>query len=71
MTRLWLTECGHLTCSDHLEGGGMRHEKSPTRCILTVGRSTFPSRRPKAQGALPAMRLRKERLSASYAVRYY
>lgn len=23
VTRLWLSECGHLTCSDHLEGGGV------------------------------------------------
>ena len=23
VTKLWLTECAHLTCAVHLEGGGM------------------------------------------------
>jgi hypothetical protein len=23
--KLWLTECGHLTCGKHLEGGGTYH----------------------------------------------
>jgi len=22
ITKLWMTECAHLTCSEHLEGGG-------------------------------------------------
>ena len=29
VTKLWLTECGHLTCGKHLEGGGWRTCFSP------------------------------------------
>lgn len=25
ITKLWLTECAHLTCGKHLEGGGKRY----------------------------------------------
>jgi hypothetical protein len=28
VTKLWLTECSHLTCAKHLEGGGTRNSRN-------------------------------------------
>lgn len=52
-TKLWMTECGHVTCGEHFEGGGeckpvlwSRH--SP----LTIHRCSFSSSRRTAEGSM-------------------
>lgn len=42
VTRLWLTECGHLTCSTHLENGCEFNLRPIERCVVDV---CFASRR--------------------------
>ncbi|KAI4168565.1 MAG: hypothetical protein LQ343_006297 [Gyalolechia ehrenbergii] len=31
ITKLWLTECAHITCGKHLEGGGLQAEDQPPK----------------------------------------
>jgi len=40
--RLWLTECGHISCSEHFEDGG----RSASRVVISVlnkSRTSIPS----------------------------
>jgi hypothetical protein len=64
VTKLWLTECSHLTCGEHLGGGGPRHLLSSHRFFADSGRGTISPRRSEASGAMPSVRAGEERLKS-------
>ena len=53
VTRLWLSECGHLTCSDHLEGGGMPQCEAPGDQDLTFSGVPFHPQGQQPRAACP------------------
>jgi hypothetical protein len=67
VTRLWLTECGHLTCSDHLEGGGTscrQHMIVPT----DLNRNAISPSRKTTECALSALCRGEERFHSKINV---
>lgn len=49
VTRLWLTECGHLTCSDHLDGGGTRCQQLHLRLPADMRQEYHSTRKASSQ----------------------
>lgn len=53
ITKLWLTECAHITCGKHLEGGGLQAGSPLWSCKCSLSpRRAFSSRGPAPKGTL-------------------
>jgi hypothetical protein len=66
--KFWLTECTHLTCSEHLPDGGTQHGTIYFR-PLTTNRRPFSSSWSPPIGSLPILLGGKERLKTEEALR--
>jgi len=64
VTKLWLTECAHLTCAKHLEGGGkscFRISASIDRANKQASRSTIPFESANTPSTVSSLHCREER----------
>lgn len=61
VTKLWLTQCAHLTCSEHLEGKGIIKRRSSGYVLLIAldHRRAVPSCRRASARCLPYMHQRR------------
>lgn len=54
IVKLWLTECAHITCAKHLEGGGeLASTGAFLNLYLQVRRGPFPPSRPTSESTMP------------------
>jgi hypothetical protein len=60
VTKLWLTECSHLSCGDHFEGGGTCRSLDPSVKLINTCRGAFPSTGSEAMRAVSIVYIREE-----------
>lgn len=56
VTKFWIADCSHLTCSTHLEGGGTWLHSACKDQLLTQSSRALPPKRRSAESTVPKMR---------------